>query len=181
MRRLALALVLVSLAGCGIPVEDEARPLDIELESDIVDPGVEGGELPVIAEVYFVTGDRLVSVTRQIADSDPATVVRALLRGPIAAENGLSIRSAIPPETRELGASVTDGIATVDLSRDFTLVGGDEEILAVAQIVATVAALDEVDGVVFAIEGALRPAPVAEGQLVERPLVPADFTDLLTR
>jgi spore germination protein GerM len=105
----------------------------------------------------------------------------ALLRGPIAAENSLELRTAIPPETEVLGVETTDGTALVDLSNAFTLVGGDQEILAVAQIVATLSSLEGIGGVRFAIEGSPRPAPVAEGELVDRPLVPADFEPLFVR
>lgn len=181
MRRLIPLVLAAMLAGCGIPLDETPRVLDIEVESDVADPAVGGDELPVITEVFFVNGDRLVSVTRQIADSNPTTVLGALLRGPVAAENAASIRSAIPPETEASGVSLVDGIATVDLNTAFTLVGGDEEIMAVAQIVSTLGTMVGVDGVVLSIEGTRRPAPVAEGQLVERPLVPADFSVLFTR
>lgn len=171
-------LLLLLLTACGIPIDSEPRALDIEIETDIVDSAVGARELPVVVEIHLVAGDRLMRVTREIADSTPLTLVRSLLQGPVAAENALSIRSAIPPETDVLGITVSGGTATVDLSRDFTLVGGNEEILAVGQIVATVASLADIDGVILSIEGVPRPAPVAEGRLVDRPLMPSDFAEL---
>ena len=181
MRRLCMVLLAVAVGGCGVPVDAEPRPLDVELETD-VGAAVEGvGDLPEIAEVYLVSDEHLVPVTREVADGKPETVVLALLQGPIAAENSLALRTAIPPETEVLGVEVLDRVATVDLSNAFTLVGGDQEILAVAQIVATLSSLDGIDGVRFAIEGSPRPAPVAAGELADRPLVPGDFESLLVR
>jgi len=182
MRRAFLVVLAgLVLAGCGVPIDAEPRVLDIEVDTDIAAPVAAVGDLPVIADIYLVTDGHLVSVGREVADSDPETLLAALLRGPVAAENSLALRSSIPPETAVLAVEVRDGTAQVDLSGAFTLVGGEEEILAVAQIVATLTSLDTIDGVRIAIEGVPRPAPVAEGQLVDRPLVPEDYAELLVR
>jgi spore germination protein GerM len=181
MRRLGVILSLMVLGACGIPLDQEPRLLDVEVPTEAADASSSRSDLPVNAKVYFVDDDRLVAVSRRIADTAPTTALEALLRGPFTAEMELSIRSAIPAGTAVLGVAVSDFVATVDLSPEFTLVGGDEEILAVAQIVATASAVEGVDGVILAIDGTRRNAPVAEGRLVERPLVPADFTGLFSR
>lgn len=71
----------------------------------------------------------------------------------------------------------TRGWAVADLSQAFTLIGGDEEILAVAHLVLTLTSLDGVSGVLLAIEGNPVAATVGEGALMSRPLTADDFAD----
>jgi spore germination protein GerM len=129
-------------------------------------------------DLYFISGERLVGLTRTVRD-DPVAVVRALTDGPGATAINLDLRTAIPPATQVRSAVVTDGIARVDLSADFTAVGGQEEIFAVAQIVVTLTSLAQVDGVTFAIDGTDVAVPVGNGSVADRPLIPRDYRSLL--
>jgi spore germination protein GerM len=177
-RWLAIAITLTS---CAVPVESEPRPIDVTIGTSVVDtPDTTRVELLTLGDVYFVAGPDIVAVPRQMANDDLGTLLAELVEGPNAAERGLSIRSAIPPETQVLAVDFSGGVVTVDLSREFTLVGGDEEIVAIAQIVATLSSRPKVEGVLFAIDGTTRSAPTGEGLLVERPLTIADFGALIT-
>jgi immunoglobulin-like protein involved in spore germination/sporulation and spore germination protein len=83
-----------------------------------------------------------------------AVAIEALLVGPTNAEAAASLDSAITPGTDLLSLSIDGGVATVDLSADFT----SEETPAIAvgslsQIVYTITQFDSVDAVNFEVEG----------------------------
>ena len=100
----------------------------------------------------------LVPVLREI----PATkavaraAMNALLAGPNADERGgsHSMTSAIPDGTRLLGLSIEDGVATVDLSGEFEVIGGSgSEIGRLGQVVFTLTQFSTVDSVAFRVDG----------------------------
>jgi hypothetical protein len=181
MRLPALLSVIAVGAACSVPVDAGPRPYldDVAVEAIGLVPATtdRAGEEPV--ELHFVSRGALVAVSRGLPSSDPEAVAGALVDGPLPGGEELDLRSAIPPQTEVLSVTVDGTVATVDLTEGFALVGGAEELLAVGQIVLTLAGLDGVEGVRFSLEGTAVAAPVGEGQLTDRPLVPDDFAALL--
>jgi hypothetical protein len=183
--RLPAGMVILGVVvlACGVATDPEPVPLNDEVR-EAVDaalrppPTAAPVESGLLVDLYFISGERLVGLTRTVRD-DPVAVVRALADGPGATERNLNLRTAIPPATQVRSAVVTDGIARVDLSTDFTAVGGQEEIFAVAQIVVTLTSLAHVDGVIFAIEGTDVAVPVGNGSVADRPVVPGDYRSFL--
>lgn len=126
----------------------------------------------------------LVQVSRTISRTKEAFLV-AVLEGPLLEEQDLGIRSAFPPDALPnsisvsnyevlsfdefgIGSSDNADIAIVDLSAGslptFSTSGGDnEQFLAVAQIVYTLTELEEIDQVVFSVDGELIPVPSDRG------------------
>ena len=176
MRRVVI-LVMSVVAACTYGADAEPRPIDGFGDEATLPPAAPAGE-GAPAVLWYVEGIRLVPVMVESASDEPTDLLAALLAGR-GLEVGSTGRSSIPPGTTILGVDVSDGVATVDVSRDFTLIGGDEELLAIGQIVLTTVAAPSVDGVVFTIEGAAVEAPTGEGALVERPLTAADFDALV--
>lgn len=178
MRMGRLLVVAMMVAACGVPVDATPRTYADEVRVEPIDLGElaePAGEATV--DMYFVSEGALVAVPRGVPGTEPREVARALVDARLADDP--AVRSAIPPGTRVRDVRVDEGIATVDLTEGFALVGGDEEILAVGQIVMTVGSLDGVDGVRFSLAGVPVSAPVGEGELTDRPLVPGDFRELL--
>ena len=166
-----IATLLVT--GCGFSPDTAPRPIEIDEVSVVT--SVPGGDIAAqTTDMWFVDGSVLVSVEASVADLAPATVLGALIGGGAARPSGL--RSAIPPATELLGVALDGSVAIVDLSSAFTLVGGDEEIRAVGQVVLTLTALDGITGVRLFIDGNPVAAPVGEGELVDRPLTADDFS-----
>jgi hypothetical protein len=124
--------------------------------------------------------DKLIKVPRQIERNQNAFLI-ALIEGPLADERALGVRSAIPPDALanpvtissfnvkldDFGFSrlVSGNIAMVDLAEGSlpSLTNGDERFLAAAQIVYTLTDLEEIDQVVFFIEGVAIPMPADRG------------------
>jgi spore germination protein GerM len=70
-------------------------------------------------------------------------------------------------------------VLRIDLNRVFAAVGGEEEILAVAQIVLTATSIEGVDLVAFQLDGVPTDVPVASGALSVDPVGAADYSALV--
>lgn len=178
---LALALLLAASvpAGCGIP--DDGQPT--LLPGGVVEPALAPSE-PVqspLAEVpvFLVRAERLVPVVRRAAPGDVTGVLARLLAGPRQEEFAAGIRTAISPETELRSAGLSGDTATVDLTAAFVEVGGEEQILAVAQIVLTASSVPGVAQVRLLLAGQAVEIPRADGTLTSATLRPADYEALL--
>jgi spore germination protein GerM len=138
-----------------------------------------GGGTPARA-----AGPFLVSVHREIP-STPG-IARAslteLVDGPSGADKALidGVASAVPADTIVLDINIDDGLATVDLSREFESGGGSFSILArLAQVVYTVTQFPTVDEVEFRLDGEPVTVFSGEGIVLDGPASRDDFVDLL--
>lgn len=175
-----LALMGVALTACGVPIDDLPEPVEIELvETPIAEPSVTE-DLQAVP-IYLVEEGSITSVTRDLPPPrDAASVLESLLEGTTEPEERTGLRTSIPAETMLLGVEMDGRTAHIDLSRDFAAVGGDEEVLAVAQIVLTVTDVDGVDDVLFYLEGIPTDVPLPNGALADRPLGRAEYTSLVS-
>jgi spore germination protein GerM len=176
MSRVLLAVAAVILAGCGVPLQSEP---------EVIDPGI-GPELPVEVPatngradgaIYLVRGDSLVAVARD-ATTQPSDTLEQLLAGPAAAEAQAGLRTAIPISSVIREVTLADGLATVDVSSSFGRVGGQEEILAIAQLVLTLTTTG-VDRVTVLLDGLPVALPLPNGVLVTDPVTFADYQVLV--
>ncbi|MGB8362134.1 MAG: GerMN domain-containing protein [Acidimicrobiia bacterium] len=143
--------------------------------------------LPVGEEtpVYFFfqgypvePGPYVVPVARPVGD-DIEDALRALLEGVTEDEAGMGLSSTIPGGTSLLGVDVADGVAAVDLSRQFESGGGSLSMMGrVAQIVYTATSFDDVEAVRFLLEGVAIEFLGGEGLIIDEPQTRADYVDL---
>ena len=139
--------------------------------------------------VYFFMADaegnpKLVPVERRVPQT--VAVARAavgeLLRGPSAeeAEFRTPISTTIPADTVLLDIAINDGIATVDLSREFESGGGSASMTGrLAQVVYTLTQFPTVQSVSFRLDG--RPVEVfsGEGIVLDGPSTREHYTEQL--
>lgn len=132
----------------------------------------------------FVDNAGLVPVLREIPKTQAVgtAAMQALLAGPN--ENELGARpamySVIPEGTRLLGLRIDNGIATVDLSREFESGGGSASVLGrLAQVVYTLTQFPTVSGVRFELDGEPVTVFSGEGVILDSPVDRDDYTDLL--
>ncbi|MDQ4068482.1 MAG: GerMN domain-containing protein [Actinomycetota bacterium] len=135
-----------------------------------------GNQGSASADVFLVRDARLVRVGRQ--PWDPPSVegaIAALLRGPTAAERADGVRTALTRPVR-LAGTVAAGVPLIDVTDAFGDVDGEEQILALAQLVFTLTALPGVDGVSFALDGRPVEVPTGDGALKRGPIRRDDFS-----
>ena len=184
---LALAVV-ATLTACGIPQDKEptATPGGVVMPavapSAMAPPGGPAGPSPAEANltVFLVQADHLKKVVRSAHSDDLPRALGVLLAGPTEAELGAGIRTAIGPQTELRSARLDGDTAVIDLSAAFVEVGGQEQILAVAQVVLTATAAPGVGRVRFLLEGQPVEIPRADGTLSSESLGAADYERLLT-
>jgi Sporulation and spore germination/Immunoglobulin-like domain of bacterial spore germination len=127
--------------------------------------GVEG-LVPTLWEVPETTG-----VAR--------SAMETLLRGEILADYD-DLSTAIPAGTRLLGLSIRDGIATVDLSREFESGGGSASAFRrLGQVVYTLTQFSTVQAVLFQVEGRTVTTFGSEGIILDGPQTRRDYEDIL--
>jgi germination protein M len=137
-----------------------------------------GGENPARPGPFLVSVEREIPSTPRIA----LATLRELVDGPTSDEaakiDGLA--SSVPDGTLVLGVTITDGLATVDLSREFESGGGSFSMFTrLAQVIYTVTQFPTVDEVAFLLDG--RPVTVfsGEGIMIEGPAPRSYFVDYL--
>lgn len=135
----------------------------------------------VALEVWFHEGERLAAAYRTVPATEAVgrAAMEQLLDGPTGDEAASALGTQAPSGSRLLGLTVSAGIATVDLSKEFSSGGGSLSMsMRLAQVVYTLTQFGTVDAVRFEIAGEPVTAFGGEGLDTSRPLGRADFEDL---
>ena len=141
----------------------------------------------MVIRAYYVLGGKvgvtgLVPTLRVVPKS--TGVARAAMEALLAVDPirdaYAEISTAIPSGTKLLGISIKDGVATVDLSRDFAAGGGSaSSFYRLGQVVYTLTQFSTVRSVLFQVEGQTVTTFGPEGIVLERPQARRDFRDQL--
>ena len=125
---------------------------------------------------YAVAVTRAVPATPGVAGN----AIRALIAGPTEPELDEGLSSAIPADTLLLGIVIDDGLATIDLGREFESGGGSFAMLGrLAQVVYTLTQFQTVDAVQFRLDGEPITVFSGEGILLEKPVTRGDYASIL--
>jgi sporulation and spore germination protein len=181
----AVGLLVVAVGACSIDAERNPRDIAVSDRRDLrenFDPTA--GSATGSDRIYLLSPEvigqsrTLQSVARDVGDT-PADVLQALFEGPNTDELQALLRSAIPPDTRLLDATQSDGRIVVNVSRELQQLTGEALIEGVAQIVLTVTEISGVSSVSIAIDGVPQQWPAANGELQSEPLTRYDFPGLV--
>ena len=187
MKRTVLVLLVATLgiAACGVPQDAEPRALSKDgvpfglLSTSTTQTTVAVNEPAASAVVYFLREDRLIPVQRQVrAPVTSSRLLSALLEGPTKDEAEAGFRSAISSEARVRDVTTAGGVATIELSPEFVEVAGQDQILALAQIVFTATETGTTGAVRFRLAGQAVEVPRGDGTLTSAPLTRADYAAL---
>ncbi|WP_421119790.1 GerMN domain-containing protein [Aquihabitans daechungensis] len=164
----AVAAGLLALAGCGVPIDREPRPISqttVAVAAPVPTTVAPTGA-PMV-EVYFLNVDRLQAEEYPVEGE--ATLGKALDFVLAAPPDDASddLHTSVPPGTQLRGVEVTDGLATIDLTGEINDIGGPAQKEAFAQIVFTALGFEEVQRVRFFIDGEPIDAPTDDGNLAE--------------
>lgn len=185
-RWIVVALAIGLLAGCGVPTDREARPVEppppyAGLGRSATPEPPTPTPPPKVAfdfTVYFLLEGALKPVVRtESVEPDLPTVMRALLLGPSQEEQDAGLTSAL------LGTNFSDQVrlngntAEVDLPVAPDPEGlRSDEAKGYAQIVCTLLARKGVEGVDFFWEGVSTGVPIENLQVKVGPLVGEDYS-----
>jgi len=170
----ALLAAGAAASGCGVPVDSGPTALASRgVPFGLLDPSTvpttttapSPAPVTVTVQIYLLDpAAQLVAVPRNVAVPAPlAAALAALIDGPTNGEAAAGLQSAIPPQTQVVSASVSGGLATVDLAGTIGQLVGQAEINAVAQMVFTATDLPTVTGVSFDFNGQPVSVPTASG------------------
>ncbi|MGI8809686.1 MAG: GerMN domain-containing protein [Acidimicrobiales bacterium] len=204
MRRMLSMVAVLGLlaAGCGgagdptdagpVPgrAPESETTLDPAATSTTSAPGPTSPEAPTTAPsgttqvaVWLVRGEILESATRTVprVPGIGAEAVKALLAGPTPAETRSGFSTAVPTGTRFLRLVIdADGIAKVDLSRDFESGGGSLGLtLRLGQVACTVSQFPTVKGVRFALAGELVSVFSGNGIVLDKPVTCDSYREVM--
>ncbi|HEV7720042.1 MAG TPA: GerMN domain-containing protein [Iamia sp.] len=167
-RRTVLVLlgVVLPLAACGIPTDDEPRPLaDVTASTEA--PTVPE-DADATAAVYLVRDtNRLEAVPRGLTSAkSPETVVEALLAQPSDEELEAGRSTSIPLGTTAIEVTQDGDLVAVDLSDEWETLVQPGALLAYAQVVLTLTDLNGIERVRFLVGGKAVKAPtINQGDL----------------
>jgi spore germination protein GerM len=180
---LLAALLLAVAAACGIPTDNEPRPVEAppgpfpafgSPTAAVVEPGA-------IAEpLCFVRDDKLVRTTRHINNAPTVyTQVAHLLAGPNDTERAAGLTTALTGTTTVDSIKLTGTQVTVELGADTDDARRSDELFAYGQIVCTITARPDVTSVRFTRNGQPIGIPRADGSLSKQPLTATDYQSLI--
>ncbi len=184
-RAVATVGVLAVLAGCAI--QPDAAPRDIPEEdrgsfgAETATGDVTAGSSLIFLSAPHETGTpQLLRSAMRDVPSTAAAVVRSLLAGPEPDRTRRRIRHRDPRDPARCNSVRTPGsVATIDINDALDELDAVDLRYAVAQIVFTVAAIDNVDAVLIRVDGEVRAWPRGDGELTSDPLTPYDYPGLV--
>ena len=136
------------------------------------------------ASLYFIVvnsdgsiGRKIVKRTLPKTESPLTNAINALLSGPTTDELNKNCMTLIPEGTKLLGASVKNGVATLNFNEnfEFNTIGVEGYIGQLMQIVYTATEFSTVKSVQFLIEGQHKDDLGSEGQWIGSPLARSSF------
>jgi spore germination protein GerM len=180
--RFAVVLVVSATPACGVPAEDDPRPIEGATAGTSSAPGQPAGmeSGPAVETLYFVRNSSLVAV-RRAGPRLPSveTQLEHLLAGPTDPEHQNGLSSALTGLGITAQVRIDGTAAVVDVGNRPDRAGRSDEVLAYGQIVCTLTAGPDVETVIFQSDGQPVDVPRADGSLGRRPLAAADYASLV--
>jgi spore germination protein GerM len=178
----------VSLCGCGIGPESSAHVIDRKLVPRGLLPHSSAASAPRSTvptddvTLYLESANGIVAVNRSVpSPATLRTVLRVLSRAPLRSELAKGMENPLSAARPITLKSLVNGTAEVDLPADFTDLGGQNQIVAAAQLVYTATAFPGVDRVSVLVNGLAASVPTANDSLSPGPLVRTDYAALAPR
>ena len=188
MRRVVAPVLLVLLAGCGVPQDSAPRMLDspslpfalpgsspAPVPDDQTAATADGQQLAL----FFVRDGQLEQTVRpSTTTASLPALITALLGGPTIGELESGLSSVIPASLTVEDVTLEQETAVIELGGPQEQVSSAQP-LAFAQIVTTLTASPRVTGVRFRLDEEDLSVPRGDGLLSDAPLRRSDYLDLI--
>jgi Sporulation and spore germination len=180
-RPLAVTVTLVAFAftaACGVTTQDQPRTIDRkDVPFGLADEANSSSNSPRGAtrsiNVYFVGPSGLVPIPRAVSSASTEQALAELRQGPTTAQAQGGLRTAVVGGG-DTEVSVNGDVATVRLDPGFLGLSRTEQTWAIAQLVFTLADLQNVARVRFQVGEESLSVPARGGQSTSAPIGPAD-------
>ncbi len=177
-----LGLVLGGVAGCGVPVQEEAESLPSGALPNVA-PTPTPSQTSQEDTIFFVSGRGLEGVSEPVADHTATGVMEALGAGP-PVERQAELRTLLlDPLTREPLLSVVSvgpaGQVVLARTEAFTLLSATDQVLLVGQVVTTMAEVGLTSVVITDEAGVPIPLSLPDGRVLEGPARAQDYESLV--
>jgi hypothetical protein len=178
----AVAAAGILVTGCGVPAEDEPRPVDLPQRS-LTTPAPSGasGHPGDVAEVLCLVRDgTLVQTVRRVAAA-PSVQQQAeqLIAGPTEAELTTGLTTALAATSLAVEVPPGGTMARVQIAEAEDGSARSDEMIAYGQIVCTLTTRPDVNFVVFVQNDEQLEVPRADGSLSRGPLYAGDYAALI--
>ena len=161
-----IALAMLVVASCGVPLDSSPRAITrTTIAGDEIPPTTSASPGAAEVSVYFLREDRLEEVRYPVSGEPSLSAAVAFALASPAEGSPAGLTTAVPPGTELRNSSVTDGVATLDLSSEINDISGENQKQAFAQIVFTALSIRGIDAVRFSIQGKAVDAPTDHGNL----------------
>ena len=203
LKPIFVAVLGVSLVGCGVPLQESAEPLP----ANVVPPAASASPSPSASPVpsptatetvvitpaspvdlFFVAESGLAAVETLVEPADdPEAVIASLAIGPL--DNPELRTVLIDPVTggsmvvvlsETDPAAVADAAVTVEVSEAFSVLPPTEQVLLIGQVVLSLASAGYFSVEFIDAQGSPVAVPLPDGRLLDRPATAADYTSLIT-
>ncbi|GAA2360152.1 hypothetical protein Cme02nite_37150 [Catellatospora methionotrophica] len=178
-RGCVLAVVAGVVAGCGVPVEDSPRAVDVAAPTRAATGAPSAAASgPAAESLYLVRDGSLVAVQRRLpTEPDPQRLLTDLLAGPTEAEQDRGMSTALGGRGVVASVRLLEATAYVELPEG--LDGRNDDVLAFGQIVCTLTSRPDILGVLFTRQGVRIGVPLPDASLSQEPLRAADYAALI--
>jgi Sporulation and spore germination len=179
----ALAALVLFAAGCSIQPDASPRDIPDEDRGAFGADEATGDEAGGSALIFLLAppasgGEQLLrSVMRDVGTTSAA--VRALFAGPNSAEQADELDTAIPPDLVMNSERTLGRVSIIDVNDALDSLDAVDLRMALAQIVMTATASDDVDSVQIRVNGEEEVWPRGDGELTGRPLTPFDYPGMV--
>ncbi len=159
----------VASGGAGSPAPSAAATTTVRAYFFLGSFTGNAGLAPVLREVPKTSAVGAAAMTQLLAGlTEPEVDARP------------AFYTTVPEGTRFLGLTIQNGVATVNLSKEFGSGGGSASVLGrLAQVVYTLTQFPTITGVRFQLDGQAVTTFSGEGIVLDHPVGRADYTDFL--
>jgi spore germination protein GerM len=181
-RMSVLVTVLLTLAACGVPAQQEAHPVTLPRRALDVAPSSAAPEpMGEVAQVLCLVRDnRLVQTVRRVdAPQNPQQQLDQLVAGPTSSEQMQGLSTALATTALVVNLPGRQSIAAVEVSEAGEGTARSDEVLAYGQIVCTLTSRADIAAVAFLRGGESLQVPRGDGTLSSQPLRAGDYRSLI--
>ena len=175
-----VALLALGVSACGLGVDASPRLVNPkQVPFGLLRPSTPTTSPAFVgqyATIYLEGPQRLVAVSREVpAPVTAARVLTALGQGPTSVEASEGLQSPISTAAPLTIWRIGTTSLTVNVAKAFTTLAGQNQAIAVAQLVYTLTALPGIDSIGIRINGKRAKVPTGKGTLSGGPLDRADY------